>query len=400
MSRNDEQIDRLLTALHGRGDAAPSADCLDADALAAWMDGRLGVAALARAEAHAAACGHCQAMLAAMARAAGAAPAPEVGAPARSGFRRLLPWAAPLTAAATAAALYIAVRPPAAFDEMRPTSAARSGTAVEAVPPSAVPEASARESDAAREVAGRDVGRAQAQAAAPDPRMSREAESAAGRREREERLAAVPLSSKPLADAAPPVPMPNAPAPGAVADATRRAAGQSSEPPRLQRTEQHSIPPQVPSSAGQSTKLPSGRADVGRPAGEVASRAALAESVSTSPPIAIATPDPSIRWRVSGGALVERSTDGGATWTTQEVKAPQELTAGAAASADVCWIVGRAGAVLRTTDGGRAWIRVEFPERADLTAVLATSAEGATVTTADGRTFTTADGGRTWLAGR
>ena len=49
-------------------DAATGPECLDADTLAAWADNALGAAELAAAEAHAADCARCQAMLAAMAR--------------------------------------------------------------------------------------------------------------------------------------------------------------------------------------------------------------------------------------------------------------------------------------------------------------------------------------------
>ena len=49
-------------------------DCLTPDVLAAWMDGTLSVAERSAAEAHAADCAHCQAMLAAIALTAPAPP--------------------------------------------------------------------------------------------------------------------------------------------------------------------------------------------------------------------------------------------------------------------------------------------------------------------------------------
>src|SRR5262249_24667952 len=49
--------------------------CLDAAMLAAWCDGTLNRRDRAAAEAHAASCSRCQAMLAAMARTAGPVPA-------------------------------------------------------------------------------------------------------------------------------------------------------------------------------------------------------------------------------------------------------------------------------------------------------------------------------------
>src|SRR5262245_48770942 len=50
--------------------ALPSPECLDAGALAAWSDGTLNRRDRAAAEAHAASCARCQAMLAAMGKTA------------------------------------------------------------------------------------------------------------------------------------------------------------------------------------------------------------------------------------------------------------------------------------------------------------------------------------------
>jgi hypothetical protein len=114
--------------------------------------------------------------------------------------------------------------------------------------------------------------------------------------------------------------------------------------------------------------------------------------------VAITSPDPQIRWRIRSGGVVERSSDGGATWTAQQTRSATELTAGSAPAPAVCWIVGRAGTVLRTVDAGATWQRVAFPESIDLTAVSASTPLAASVTLADGRRFGTADGGQTWTA--
>ena len=114
--------------------------------------------------------------------------------------------------------------------------------------------------------------------------------------------------------------------------------------------------------------------------------------------VVIASPDPQVRWRIRSGAIVERSSDGGATWTVQQTPSATELAAGSAPAPAACWIVGRAGTVLRTVDGGATWQRVAFPESIDLTAVSASTPLAASVTLADGRRFGTADGGQTWMA--
>jgi photosystem II stability/assembly factor-like uncharacterized protein len=93
--------------------------------------------------------------------------------------------------------------------------------------------------------------------------------------------------------------------------------------------------------------------------------------------------------------VVQRSTDGGSTWQTQETGAAVTLTAGASPTPLVCWLVGPAGTVLLSTDG-RSWQRLAFPEAANLASVTATDDKTATVTATDGRRFSTTDGGLTW----
>ena len=93
----DATIDRLLAgrATRSPDDAIDTTDaCLDADTLAAWADDALDAGALAAAEAHAADCARCQAMLAAMARTTPLAPAQAVAPWWKPAFR----WLVPLTA--------------------------------------------------------------------------------------------------------------------------------------------------------------------------------------------------------------------------------------------------------------------------------------------------------------
>lgn len=109
----------------------------------------------------------------------------------------------------------------------------------------------------------------------------------------------------------------------------------------------------------------------------------------------VLSPDPAVRWRLRG-SVIERTTDGGASWVAQEHGVDTELLAGASPARDVAWIVGRRGTVLLTTDG-MTWARLPFPENAvDLVAISAQDAARAAITTSDGRTYVTSDGGRTW----
>jgi photosystem II stability/assembly factor-like uncharacterized protein len=111
----------------------------------------------------------------------------------------------------------------------------------------------------------------------------------------------------------------------------------------------------------------------------------------------IVSPNPSNRWRLVPGGAVQHSTDGGATWQTQQTGVDVNLTAGASPAPLVCWLVGPAGRVLLSTDGA-TWKQVSLAQPVDLVAVRAVDTRSATVTASDGRTFATTDGGVTWTA--
>jgi hypothetical protein len=102
----DQSIERLLRqSLQMPRDAGVTDSCLDAEALAAWVDGGLSGAALEMAQSHVADCARCQSLVGALSRTNAAVAQPEPGRAAR----RWLPWLVPLTAAAAAVALWVAV---------------------------------------------------------------------------------------------------------------------------------------------------------------------------------------------------------------------------------------------------------------------------------------------------
>jgi photosystem II stability/assembly factor-like uncharacterized protein len=111
-------------------------------------------------------------------------------------------------------------------------------------------------------------------------------------------------------------------------------------------------------------------------------------------PIQITTPDPQVRWRVTG-SLAQRSTDGGVSWIDQPLEGGVTIFAGAAVSTRIAWLAGSNGAVFRTVDGA-SWMRVSRPAPDDLVTVEASSQDRATVMSRSGRHFVTTDGGRTW----
>jgi hypothetical protein len=103
MSREPQQDAWLTRTLRQSPPAATDA-CLDAETLAAWADGGLTGHAAAAAELHASNCARCMAVLASLERSAPTGVAGGVWT--RGG---LLRWLVPLTAAATALAIWIAV---------------------------------------------------------------------------------------------------------------------------------------------------------------------------------------------------------------------------------------------------------------------------------------------------
>ena len=121
-----------------------------------------------------------------------------------------------------------------------------------------------------------------------------------------------------------------------------------------------------------------------------------ADRFEASGVVEVLSGDGSTRWRLLPPSRVERSADGGATWTLQLSDAGAMMTAGAAPSASVCWLVGRGGTILLTTDGGETWTRVTAPRPVDLVGVEAVDTRSARIDALDGVSFRTVDGGLTW----
>lgn len=336
----DAQTDELLRrALQPQRAAAPGV-CLEAETLASWAEGRLTPADGAAAEAHAAGCARCQALLAAMVRTADADTAT---APATRGLFARLPWLLPLTASAVAVAIWIAVRP------------------ADVPPPSERPSAIARVEEPAAPASPAPAAPGQA---APVPRAEAE------------RKAAVPRRDAPSADVR------ETPPPSAAGGEAATARSDEARP-RVFRQESGPPPP-----AASAPPLESARAGA-------ADSALLSETVSL-PAIAIPSRDPLTRWRIVDRQAIELSTDGGQSWRPSHVAATP-LTAGSSPVASVCWVVGQGGTVLLTADGTQ-WQRRSVPGGPDLAAVVADDAQSAVVTTIDGRVFSTEDGGQSWVS--
>lgn len=370
----DRSIEAMLrrTASRSAAPSGPSGRCLDAEMLAAWIDGDLTAADISASEAHVSSCARCQAMVAAIVRSTPSAPA-------------IVPWwrrrwaigaLVPLTAGAAAIAIYVAT----------PNVEQRSASVVpaqQALPKADYAQAERRQPQPQQQQPSPPAASAQTFRATPqqpdanlermraartDPASGVRAKTPGAEPEKDKKEIAdgarrdAPVGASAAAPAAPPAGV--APLETAAPATLRDAAAEGAPAARREAVNERSL--------------------------------ALAKSAFVAPLTEIISPDRSVRWRPGASGRIQRSTDGGATWTTQSSGVTEDLVAGSAPSSTACWIVGRRGTVLLTADGVQ-WRRTAFPEPVDLIGVQAADLATATVTTADGLRFRTADGGQTWI---
>ncbi len=370
----DASMDKLLagTLKPSRMDTQGDAH-LDAETLAAWADGALDASERASAEAHAAGCGRCQQLLAAMVK---TLPEPEA---AKSRWRMpALGWLVPLTAAATALAVWIAVPKPS------PVQVSSGETAVDAL---TAPPARERSLPAPAEPETTE----RAPVPRPEDLQMRVQQRAvpvqpeAGLVERD-RLDARALDKDMKQESA---------------DAKAKAPALADSASNLARAEAPALaapapaPAAPPAGAQSAARAATAEASarLGAVAGAVAAPSRMA--FAGGPDVIVVSSNPSTRFRLRPGGAVQRSADAGSTWRTENSGTTETLRAGSSPSPSVCWLVGGAGTVLLSTDG-RTWRRIAFPATVDLLSVAATDQDDASVTTADGRVFVTTDGGQTW----
>lgn len=342
-SRRDESTDALLRRTLSPGQEPETAEaCLDAETAAAWLDGKLHGPALERARTHVADCARCQALMATFVKAEGglAQPAAPAATPAvveTAPRRPWWMWMVPVAAAA--AVIVIAVALPRKASQVAQT-------------PAAAPAPDQSKLADSKNALAQTPPVEEQKAAAPKIDAQKDVDQA-GKLEKKRQQDA---KGRPAA------------APAATTKPANEVA--AAAPP----------PPTQPTPAAAAAR------DEGR-----------MREVVQAPPLRrdeIGSPDPMVRWRLRR-RTVEKSIDGGKSWTSVPTGIDAEWTAGAAPTPTAFWIVGRGGMIARSTDG-RSFERVPFPELTDLSAVQATDAQNATVSSADGHTFTTTDGGRSW----
>jgi photosynthesis system II assembly factor YCF48-like protein len=387
--KDDQSFERLLrSARPGQPSASGIGPCLDGETLAAWVDGGLTSKQLAQAELHVSSCARCQAAVAATMTSAPLIPSSETGR--TPAFSLRLPWLVPVAAGVAAVGLWFMVPSQSQFVAPTPESSQVAVDRVAQAPveqPGAPP--TARDQQAPESSLGKlaDARARQSEerneAAPPAPKAEafneQRADELTAARERQEAEAKKDAAKSAADNFAPPSPQ-EPPA--------RVLAPAASAPAAL-------APDAAPVSAPTTPATVSGAA-APPPRAAALSSNALNRSAKLQVPFEVVSPNQAIRWRVSMGGAIERSTDAGSTWTPQSSGVMADLLAGSSPSPDVCWLVGGSGAVLRTSDGGRQWRRVTFVGSFDLQAVTATDASTAEVTTSDGRRFRTEDAGITW----
>ena len=309
-------MDRLLErAARPHDDPRGTGVCLYAETLAAWTDGSLSAADRAAAEAHAADCNRCLAVLAAIAT---TTPPSEAARPSWFSVR----WLVPVATATLAIAVWVLVQAPPEPEPESKSAATQSIDSVAPAPPVAAPERDA--SSAA----------ARPKTEAP-PRTAPTAKRAEPRAADEAR----PQTSAPAPAATPPAPPPPSAAPQLMARFSAVATVTSPDRKVVWRIDGTAI-------------------ERSTDAGITWTRQSLEPPAEL---LAGSSPDPRVCWLAGRRGAVFLSTDG-ETW--QRLPFP-DLTADLvnieARSAQSATVTTAAGRTYRTDDGGGTWVVQENP---------------------------------------
>ena len=235
-----------------------------------------------------------------------------------SGFRWR--WAVPLAAAATVAAIWVAIPEEERTAQLNPTAAPT-------VSEPAVPPAEAVSVDAAAPTQAKQrAARTDATAGSLADRTAPEARAESANQEKADQFA----SSRTLetkerdqdlkAEAAPPA------------------------------------PPAAPQAAAQSAAAPQPAQEQNRSRAEREAASLLRQAVL---PEEIVSPDPQVRWRIVPTGRLERSTNAGKTWEAVTFPQPVNVAAVRAPSATTAIVTAADGRQFRTDDQGKSWNPVQ-----------------------------------------
>ena len=103
-----------------------------------------------------------------------------------------------------------------------------------------------------------------------------------------------------------------------------------------------------------------------------------------------------IGWAVGESGTIQRTIDGGATWTAQDAPTRKLLYDVAAIDDNHAWVVGAGGTILRTVDGGRNWDEQSSGVIQALRAVHFVGPQRGWAVGAKGTIISTANGGARW----
>lgn len=339
-----------------------TAECLDAETLAAYVDGGLGGPMREAAETHLASCAYCQTVMATVVASAEEVTQAPVVVAEGAWWKLNLRWLMPLAGAAAAVGLWMVVpgSGPATQQARSNDPAGYLARESKADAPSSMPA-----SPAVEQVAPEPAG----VLAEQDARQRARAATAAGTSENEApgRRAEADLLAK-AEDRSSTAGATSAPSTSAPLEARAAEADQRPVPPPPAPIV--AAPPAQAFGSANRTAAPS-----------------AAEELRSI--------DAAVRWRFAGPGFVERSTDGGTSWERFDTGVRTQLRAGVCPSASTCWVVGDAGVVVRTLDA-RTWGLATSPTAEDLIAVESTGAEAAVVLAVSGQRYSTSDGGITW----
>jgi hypothetical protein len=328
---NEREQDAWLGNTLRRTTATPPLGCLDAETLAAWADGGLNAQAAAAVELHASNCSRCMAVLATLELTAPVVPVAEAWT-----LARVFRWVAPLAAAATAVAIWVAIpdRPITPAE----TIVSQDLRSMEQVP---VPGSGSNSSAEPRTL---NQNPAPSQNKAPQVQLQDDLkrESASG-----QAVGSVAAPAAPAERYAPEREM-GAPAAGPVAADEQVAAPTAAAP--------------LPAAAAPPPAAPAPRAFAADARAESATAATAQRSALSSATVLTsespAPANPQIRWRILANTLLERSRDGGTSWTRANGPAPN-LAAVRAVDADRAVVTTSDKAEFYTTNGGQSWTRVQ-----------------------------------------
>jgi hypothetical protein len=333
---NERDPDSWLRTTLRQTPPTASGACLDAETLAAWADNGLSATAAAAVEMHASSCPRCTAVLAALERSAPAVSPTRVWTPARV-FR----WLAPLAAAATAVAIWIAV-PDRPLTQVAPAPA--------------------------HEMASRAF-----ETPNPEP-GTRTLEPEAPNRERRT-LSAEP--GTPNRNTAPSTQNPEPQAQFAPSVRVEKPAAEEQLQMRDELSRERASPQALGAEADTSAKAPTAAASA-----PAAPQAAAAPSTPAPPAVSA----DAVTERSLAATAQQRSAFRSNAMATESISASNSL---------VHWRIVASAAIERSADGGRTWTRTTAPASSILT-IRAVDGNRAVARTADGVEFYTANAGRSW----